>query len=69
MTSKRNVERRLERLEDETRPSDGTDITISMHRVDQEGNNAGVVSELHCWTDDEGAWHSETTDYGEGEHP
>lgn len=71
MTSKRSIENRLDRLDDKTDPSDETDMTISIHRVDQDGEDAGVVSELHCWTDDEGTWHSERSDYGTdgGEHP
>lgn len=73
MTSKRNIERRLDELADDL-GSDGDEdererVTIRSARVDEDGNPTEVFSKLEIWTDENGEQHSERTTYDEGEGP
>lgn len=60
---KRSLENRLEALEGGGNAGgDGLQITISMHKVDENGENAGVVKETRYGFDRNGDWISETVE-------
>ncbi|AGB39782.1 hypothetical protein [Natronococcus occultus] len=60
---RRDLENRLSRLEGRGNgDKDGLQITISMHKVDENGENAGVVKEIQCGFGENGGWYSKQTD-------
>ncbi|MDG5821844.1 hypothetical protein [Natronococcus sp. A-GB7] len=60
---KRSLENRLEALEGGGNAGgDGLQVTIKRHRVDEDGERAGVVKETRCGFDRNGEWYSETVE-------